>query len=161
MITFSVSWISALTNKFQDILFDSFPLAAAPGIRGGCLVPRLYLKRLKLLVWLLMNTSSAWIQITSQKTILIHVCIDPRQLGRPRPATTSSHTKPCRAAFSSSAPSHLQMAEGDVEVKAAFEIPRQAPSSLPFIRDLPPSPRVFVDALHLSCQVTFMEPSQV
>lgn len=74
MITFSVSWISALTNKLQNILFDWILLAAAPGIRRGCLVPRLYLKPPKLLVvWLLMNTSSAWIQITSQKTVLIRV----------------------------------------------------------------------------------------
>lgn len=104
-----------------------------------------------------MNTSSARIQITSQKTVLIRVLTI-------RTAETCDDFiahNPCRAAFSSSAPSHLQMAEGDVEVKAAFEILRQAPSSLPFIQDLLPSPRVFVDALHLSCQVTFMEPSQV
>lgn len=35
-----------------------------------------------------------------------------------------------------SAPPHLQMAEGDVEVKAAFEKPRQPLRFLSFIRDL-------------------------
>lgn len=84
---FYYSWISALTNKVQNILFgnptqpnhfDSFPAAAAaaasPGIRRGCFVPRLYLTVPRLLiVWLLMNTSLVWIQITSQKTVLIRV----------------------------------------------------------------------------------------
>ena len=55
----------------------------------------------------------------------------------------------------------LQMAKGDVEVKAAFEILRRAPSSMPFIQDAPLLARVFADVLHLSCWVTFTKPSQV
>lgn len=122
-------------NQRLDQQVPKYPFWLIFTSRGGRLVPHLCLKPPKLfVVWLLVSMSSAWIQIRKQYW---SVCW---QLGRLRPATTSSHTKPRRAAFSSSAPSHLQMAEGDVGVKAAFEILRQAPSSLPFIKTSPPRP---------------------
>lgn len=77
------------------------------------------------------------------------------------PCDVSIVRKTHRAAFNSSAPSHLQMAGGDVEVKAAFEKLRQPLRFLSFIPGSPLLPRLFVDMLHIGCRVTFGEPSQV
>lgn len=94
-----------------------------------------------------------------QKTMLI--CVLTISTAEAETCDDFIAQKSHRAAFCSSAPSHLQMAEGDVEVKAAFEILRQAPGPLPFIQDTPLLARALADVLHLSCWVTFVQPSQV
>lgn len=101
-----------------------------------------WLHLFRLAVWLFMDTSSVWIDITSQKTILIRVLTI-------RTAETWDlwwlhHHKNAAMLLSARQPLHTsKWQKVMLRWRQASEILRQAPSSLPFIQDPhPPRPRL-------------------
>lgn len=165
----------SLISKSENILFGSTsnqnPCFHIPASIFSHFCPRLYLTMLHFcMLCRLLNSSRLTVYVRQLGSYPFRkqywsVCWRSRGLKR-RPVMTPSH----RSLAALPPARRLLRTSKWQKVMLGWRLPLRywdmAPSSVPFIRYtplLPPSllARFFADVLHLSCWVTFMEPSQV